>query len=95
MNLVHSTVAIAFYALIAVPAHADSAHGITSGLISVIDVEQRRIELADGRNFSVTPKVKLSKRRVGEKVLIIFEGQGQQMKALKVRQFPERLKTFE
>src|SRR5262245_266112 len=75
------------------PAGAYAETMISNGEIASIDPPRRQFSLADGRVFAASPKVKLSKRTVGEKVIIVYEVKDGAMQATKVRRMPGFLES--
>lgn len=78
-----------------VPCHALAERGVVTGEIGSIGAKDRTLSLRTGEVFRAGPKVKLSSRRIGEKVIVVYEQQAEgELRAIKVRRVPQELEAF-
>jgi hypothetical protein len=67
---------------------------VATGQIEAIDSVNRTISLSSGEIFRAGPKVKLSTRRVGENIIVVYEVAEGGLQAIKVRRVPKALDAF-
>jgi len=66
---------------------------VATGKIEIIDAINRSFVLSGGQAFSAGPKVKLSKRKIGDDVVVIYEIKSDVLLAVDVRRVPFALPT--
>lgn len=86
-------VALAF-TLLGPAGPALSEPSLTTGEIAEIDTVNRKFSLENGQVFLAGDKIKLSRRAVGEKVIVVYESRDGMKQALKVRRVPAALESF-
>jgi Cu/Ag efflux protein CusF len=74
------------------PAQADT--WLATGEISAIDFSKRMVTLTDGQIFRAGDRLKLSKRTIGEKVIIFYEAANGSLTATKIRRAPGALESY-
>jgi Cu/Ag efflux protein CusF len=73
---------------------AEAGRKVATGQIKAIDSANRTISLSSGEIFRAGPKVKLSTRHIGEKVIVVYETADDGLQAIKVRRVPQQLEVF-
>jgi hypothetical protein len=73
---------------------ADAGRKVATGRIEAIDSVKRTISLSSGETFRAGPKVKLSTRRVGENIIVVYEVAEGGLQAIRVRRAPQPLEAF-
>jgi hypothetical protein len=73
---------------------ADAGRKVATGQIEAIDSVKRTISLSSGETFRAGSKVKLSTRRVGENIIVVYEIADGGLQAIKVRRVPQPLEAF-
>lgn len=66
---------------------------VATGKIESIDAVNRSFALNGGQTFGAGPKVKLSKRKIGDDVIVVYEIKGDLLLAVDVRRIPFALQT--
>lgn len=66
---------------------------IATGKIEAIDAMARSFALSGGQTFAAGPKVKLSKRKIGDDVIVVYEVKDDFLFAVDVRRVPFALQT--
>lgn len=61
---------------------------VATGKIEAIDAMNRSFQLSGGQTFAAGPKVKLSKRKVGDDVIVVYEIKDDFLFAVDVRRVP-------
>jgi hypothetical protein len=88
------SIALAIAATVTFSSAADAGRKVATGQIEAIDSVNRTISLSSGETFRAGPKVKLSTRRIGESVFVVYDAADGALRAIKVRRVPQPLETF-
>ena len=66
---------------------------VVTGKIEAIDAAKRAFALSGGMMFSAGPKLKLSKRKIGDDVIVVYKVQDDYLLAVELRRLPFVLQT--
>ncbi|MBY0226257.1 MAG: hypothetical protein K2Q28_10670 [Hyphomicrobium sp.] len=88
------SIALAIATTVTVSSAAEAGRKMATGQISAIDSVNRTISLSSGEIFRAGPKVKLSTRRIGENIIVVYEAADGGLQAVKVRRVPQSLENF-
>jgi hypothetical protein len=85
---------MAIVTTVAASSAADAGRKVATGQIEAIDSVNRTISLSSGETFRAGPKVKLSTRRIGETIIVVYEIAEEGLQAIKVRRIPQSIEAF-
>lgn len=88
-------IAAAVAASLPVSTRADATRKVVTGEIGAIDSVNRTISFSSGEKFQAGPRVKLSTRHIGEKVIVVYETRHDGWRAVKVRRAPQSVEALD